>query len=191
MTTSTLTISHNWSSRSEKTFLVSTPKCPGAQIWQTNLLWPMSFPLPPLLPFETAWWKSDSYVFPYHQWEPIQKSFDEKVTGDVLPPKWNCQWKWSNSVCIHTINENPFETVIWRESDRWCPPPKWNYQWKWSNSVHIHTINENPFETVIWWETDRWCPPSPIWNCQSTEWSLCCSMWSMRAHLKQSTYKKI
>ena len=83
-----------------------------------------------------------------------KQSFDEKVTGDVLPPKWNCQWKWSNSVCIHTINENPFETVIW-------------------------------------WETDRWCPPSPIWNCQSTEWSLCCSMWSMRAHLKQSTYKKI
>ena len=27
-----------------------------------------------LHPFETAWWKSDSYLFPYHQWEPIWNS---------------------------------------------------------------------------------------------------------------------
>ena len=25
---------------------------------------------------------------------------------------------------------------------------------------------------------------SYIWNCQSSEWTLCFSMWSMRAHLK-------
>ena len=113
-----------WSSQSEKTLLVSTPKHLGAQIWQMNLVWPMSSPSPPLPPFETAWWKSDSYVFPYHQWEPIwnshltrkwqvmsslpnetasendltlcisipsmrthlKQSFDEKLTGDVLPP---------------------------------------------------------------------------------------------------------
>ena len=41
------------------------------QIWQTNLLWLMSSPLPP---FETAWQKSDSYAFPYRQWEPIWNS---------------------------------------------------------------------------------------------------------------------
>ena len=34
-------------------------------------------------------------------------------------------------------------------------------------------------------------PPPPIWNCQRTEWTLCCSMWSMRAHSKQSTNRKI
>ena len=32
---------------------------------------------------------------------------------------------------------------------------------------------------------------SYIWNCQSTEWTLCFSMRSMRAHLKQSTNRKI
>ena len=32
---------------------------------------------------------------------------------------------------------------------------------------------------------------SYIWNCQSTEWTLHFSMWSMRAHLKQSTNRKI
>ena len=32
---------------------------------------------------------------------------------------------------------------------------------------------------------------SNIWNCQSTEWTLHFSMWSMRAHLKQSTNRKI
>ena len=106
------------------------------------------------------------------------------------PPIWNCQWKWVNSVFIHTVNENPFITVNWQENDRWCPPPIWNCQWKWVNSVCIHTVNENPFVTVNWQENDRWCPP-PIWNYQSTEWSLHCSVWSMRAHLKQSTYKKI
>ena len=31
----------------------------------------------------------------------------------------------------------------------------------------------------------------PIWNCQSTEWTLCCSMSPMRAHSKWSTNKKI
>ena len=114
---------------------------------------------------------------------------DEPTLADVL----HCSKLLDEKVTFkhfHTINENPFETVIWQESDRWCPPPTQNCQWKRSNSAHIHTINENPFETVIWGESDRWCPP-PIWNCQSTEWSLCCSMWSMRAHLKQSTYKKI
>ena len=38
---------------------------------------------------------------------PHLKLLDEKVTA----------------TCFHTINENPFETVIWWESDRWCPPP--------------------------------------------------------------------
>ena len=32
---------------------------------------------------------------------------------------------------------------------------------------------------------------SYIWNCQSTEWTLRFSMWSMRPHLKQSTNRKI
>ena len=75
-----------WSSRSEKTLFVSTPKRPGAQIWQTNLLWPMSSPSPP---------------------PPHLKLLDKKVTA----------------MCFHTINDNPFKTVIWQESDRWCPPP--------------------------------------------------------------------
>ena len=32
---------------------------------------------------------------------------------------------------------------------------------------------------------------SYIWNCQSTEWTICFSMRSMRAYLKQSTNRKI
>ena len=32
---------------------------------------------------------------------------------------------------------------------------------------------------------------SYVWNCQSTEWTLHFSMWSIRAHLKQSTNRKI
>ena len=31
----------------------------------------------------------------------------------------------------------------------------------------------------------------PIRNCQRGEWTLCCSMWQMRAYLKQSTNRKI
>ena len=34
-------------------------------------------------------------------------------------------------------------------------------------------------------------PSLPIWNCQSSEWTLHFSMWSMRAHTKQSTNRKI
>ena len=33
--------------------------------------------------------------------------------------------------------------------------------------------------------------PPPVWNWQSSEWTLRFSMWSMRAHLKQSTNRKI
>ena len=48
--------------------------------------------------------------------------------GWCPPPMKTCQWKYVNSVCIHTVNENPFETVNWWESDRWCPPLMWNGQ---------------------------------------------------------------
>ena len=30
-----------------------------------------------------------------------------------------------------------------------------------------------------------------IWNCQTSEWTVCFSMWSMRTHSKQSTNRKI
>ena len=33
-------------------------------------------------------------------------------------------------------------------------------------------------------------PPSPIQNCQSSEWTLCFSMQTMRAHSKQSTNRR-
>ena len=36
----------------------------------------------------------------------------------------------------------------------------------------------------------RYTPP-PVWNCQSSEWTLCFSMQSMRANSKQSSNRKI
>ena len=80
----------------------------------------------PLPPFETAWQKSDSYAFAYHQWEPI----------------WNHQ----------LIRKYQY---IYKDID-----------------------------------TKGWCPP-PIWNCLMKKWHLHIYIQSMRAHSKQSTYKKI
>ena len=45
-------------------------------------------------------------------------------------------------------------------------------------------------EMSVWHQVHLTIYP-PIWNCQSSEWTLCFSMWSMRANLKQSSNRKI
>ena len=44
-------------------------------------------------------------------------------------------------------------------------------------------------EMSVWHKKNIMIPP--LWNCQSTEWTLHFSMWSMIAHLKQSTNRNI
>ena len=45
-------------------------------------------------------------------------------------------------------------------------------------------------EMSVWHQVNLTIYP-PIWNCQSSEWTLHFSMWSMRAHLKQSTKRAL
>ena len=86
-------------------------------------------PPPPLPPFETAWQKSDSYVFPYHQGEPIWNSHlmrNWKVMS-FLPPfetaraqsdlftvqcgQWEPIW---NSQLLRKYKEIPVQWQIYR-----------------------------------------------------------------------------
>ena len=72
-----------------------------AQIWQTNLLWPMS------PPFETPWQKTDSYMFPYHQWKPIQN-------GQLIRKYKKIPVQWQIDRYIETITQ--LDTI-----GRWPP----------------------------------------------------------------------
>ena len=110
-------------------------------------------PLPPPLPsppFKTAWQKSDSYAFPYHQWEPIRnrqlirkyqyiyKDIDTK--GWCPPPP---------------LPSTPLETS-WRKSDSYTFP---YHQWEpIRNSQLIRKYKKIPVYKDI--DTKcRWTPP--------------------------------
>ena len=77
-------------------------------------------------------------------------------------------------------------------------------QWEliWNSQLKGRYKEMSPGESYGQWELiwnskliGRYKEMSPgesyIWNCQSTVWTLHFSMWSMRAHLKQSTNRKI
>ena len=61
-------------------------------------------------PFETAWWKTDSYTFPYHQWEPIWNGqFIRKYKK--IPVQWQIDRYIETNTQLDTIS-------------RWTPPVK-------------------------------------------------------------------
>ena len=104
-------------------------------------------------PFETAWQKSDSYTFPYHQWEPIWSS--------QLMRKWQVM----SSLLHLKLPEHRVISAV--QCGQW--EPIWNSQLiRKYQCIYKHIDTKG-----------RW---TPIQNCQSTEWTLCCSMWPMRAH---------
>ena len=61
-----------------------------------------------------------------------------------------------------------------------------------SLSVPVHCLCKGISKDLLWTAINRYIISTskdlmiipPIWNCQSSEWALCFSMWSMRAHSK-------
>ena len=146
-------------------------------------------------PFETGRAQSELFTFQCGQWELIWNSqligrYKEMSPGESygqLDPIWNSQ-------LIGRYKEmSPGESYgqldpIWNSQligrykemspgESYCQlDPIWNSQL-------IGRYKElSPGESY---------DLPPIWNCQSSEWTLHFSMRSMRAHLKQSTNRKI
>ena len=133
--------------------------------------------------FETARAQSELLAFQCSQWELIWNSqligrYKEMSKGE----------SWCLKLAELRVNSLLFSVV------------KWDLMW---NSQLIGRYKEmSPGETYGQWELiwnsqliGRYKEMSPgesdVWNWQSTEWTLCFSMKSMRAHLKQSTNMKI
>ena len=143
------------------------------------------------LTFETARAQSELFAFQCGQWELIWNSQLIGRYKEMSPGESYGHWELiSNSQLIGRYKEmSPGES--YGQLD-----PIWNSQL-------IGRCKEmSPGESYGQWELisnsqliGRYKEMSPgesyIWNCQSSEWSLRFSMQSMRAHLKQSTHRKI
>ena len=118
------------------------------------------------LTFETARAENELFTFQYSKWLPIRNSqiigrYQEMSPGESYSQS---ELIW-NSQLIGRYKE-----MSTGESHG-----QWELIW---NSQLIGRYKEmSPGESYIW-------------NWQSSETTLCFSMWSMRAHLKQSTNRK-
>ena len=112
-------------------------------------------------PFETAWWKTDSYMFPYHQWEPIWN-------GQLIRKYKKIPVQWQINRYIETNTQ--LDTIgRWtpQSSKQRCLPYHYTNYWIYCtyryqrqmdppgklpecrvNSLLYNVINESPFETV-------------------------------------------
>ena len=144
--------------------------------------------------FETARAQSELFDFQWSQWELIWNSPLIGRYKEMSPGESYGQWQliWISKLIGRYKEMSPGESYDisppWFETARaqielfafQCS--QWELIW---NSQLIWRYKEmSPGESV--WYTPPW-----YWNWQSSEWTLCFSMQSMRAHLKQSTNKKI
>ena len=119
------------------------------------------------LTIETARAQSELFTFQYSQWVPIRNSqiigrYQEMSPGESYSQS---ELIWNSQLIGRYKEMSPGESY-----------GQWELIW---NSQIIGGYKErSPDESYIW-------------NCQSSEWTLRFSMLSMRAHLKQSTNRKI
>ena len=119
------------------------------------------------LTFETARAQSELFAFQCGQWVPIRNSqiigrYQEMSPGESYSQS---ELIWNSQLIGRYKEMSPGESY-----------GQWELIW---NSQVIRRYKEmSPGESYIW-------------NWQSSEWTLCFSMWSMRAHLKQLTNRKI
>ena len=160
---------------------------------------------------ETGRAQSELFTFQCSQWELIWNSQLIGKYREMSPGESYGQWEliWNSQLIGRYKEMSPGESYNippWVETGRaqselfafQCS--QWELIW---NSQLIGRYKEmSPGESYGQWELIwnsqliGWCKEmspgeSYIWNCQSTEWTLCFSMQSMRAHLKQSTNRKI
>ena len=161
--------------------------------------------------FETGRAQSELFAFQCSQWELIWNSqligrYKEMSPGESysqLDLIWNSQLigRYKEMSPGESYDIPPqFETGRAQSELFTFQCGQWELIW---NSQLIGRYKEmSPGESYGQWELiwnsqliGRCKEMSPgesyIWNCQSTEWTLCFSMQSMRAHLKQSTNRKI
>ena len=119
------------------------------------------------LTFETARAQSELFTFQCSQWVPIRNSqiigrYQEMSPGESYSQS---ELIWNSQLIGRYKEMSPGESY-----------GQWELIW---NSQLIGRYQEmSPGESYIW-------------NWQTSEWTLCFSMQSMRAHLKQSTNRKI
>ena len=155
---------------------------------------------------ETARAQSEPFAFQCSQWELIWNSQLIGRYKEMSPGEFYCQWEliWNSKLIgrykeCHQVNLM-FETARAQSEIFAFQCSQWELIW---NSQLIGRYKEmSPGESDSQWELiwnsqliGRYKEMSPgesdVWNCQSTEWTLRFSMPSMRAHLKQSTNRKI
>ena len=143
------------------------------------------------LTFETARAQSELFAFQCSQWVPIRNIQIIGRYKEMSPGEFYSQWEliWNSQLIGRYKEMSPGESY-----------GQWELIW---NSQLIGRYKEmSPGESYGQWELiwnsqliGRYKEMSPgesyIWNWQSTEWTLCFSMQSMRAHLKQSNNRKI
>ena len=143
------------------------------------------------LTFETGRAQSELFTFQCGQWELIWNSQLIGRYKEMSPGESYSQWEliWNSQLIGRYKEMSPGESY-----------GQWELIW---NSQLIGRYKEmSPGESYSQWELiwnsqligrykEMSSGESYIWNCQSTEWTLHFSMQSMRAHLKQSTNRKI
>ena len=150
------------------------------------------------LTFETARAQSELFAFQCSQWELIWncqliRRYKEMSPGESYV--WNCQSTEWTLRFFNAVNESSFETVNSEEDIKKCNQVNLTFETARAQS-ELFTFQCSQWELI--WNSQligRYKEMSPgesyIWNCQSTEWTFRFSMQSMRAHLKQSTNRKI
>ena len=138
----------------------------------------------------------------YGQLDPIWNSqligrYKEMSLGEYYI--WNCQsTEWTLRFSIQSMRAHLKQSTnrkISRNVTKWIL--RYNPPFETGRAQsELFTFQCGQWELI--WNSQligRYQEMSPgesyIWNCQSTEWTLRFSIQSMRAHLKQSTHRKI
>ena len=106
-------------------------------------------------PFETAWQKTDSYTFPYHQWEPIWN-------GQLIRKYRNIPVQWQINRYIET---NTQLDII----GRWTPPSQ-------ASRDACHTITPTT-GSIAHIDTKADGPPIETARALSELYALQCCQW--------------
>ena len=163
---------------------------PGESYGQLDLIWNSQLigRYKEMSPGESYIWnlvehRVNSLLFQCSQWELIWTS--ELIAGyKEMSPGESYIWKWLSTEWTLHFSMQSMRAQLAEST-------------KSEDLKKFHQVNLTIQWELIWNSQliGRYQEMSPgesyIWNWQSSEWSLCFSMQSMRAHLKQSTHRKI
>ena len=148
--------------------------------------------------FESARAQSELFTFQCSQWELIWNSqligrYKEMSPGESYnqwPPQFETvrATEWTLCFSMQSMWAHLKQSTNWKTIKKCQKSELFAFQcsqWElfWNSQLIGRYKEMSPGESYN---------ISPlVWNCQSTDWTLHFSMWSMRAHLKQSTNRKI